>query len=71
MRILIALLALALTLSFVELGLGASDAQAAWSCKQRYNICLARCPANSQRCQRCRTQYRYCRYQLPYLGDLL
>ena len=71
MRLIIGLLAASLTLTFVELGLGASEVEAAWSCKQRYNVCLARCHANRQRCQRCRTQYRYCRYPLPYAGDLL
>jgi hypothetical protein len=69
---LIALLAVAVSLTFVELGLGAGDAQAAPNfCKHRYNLCLVRCGANSQRCKRCQTQYRYCRYPLPYLGDLL
>ena len=71
MRMLIALLALALVPSLVELSLGAGQAQAGASCKQRYNVCLARCGANSQRCQRCRLQYKYCRYPFPYMGDLL
>lgn len=71
MRMLIALLAVALTLSFVELGLGAGDAQAATSCKLRYSACLARCPAAKRQCTRCQVQYRYCRYPYPYMGDLL
>ena len=72
MRMLIAMSAAALTLTFVELGLGASEVQAAPNfCKHRYNLCLARCGANSQRCKRCQTQYRYCRYPYPYMGDLL
>lgn len=71
MRMLIALLAVALMPTLVELSLGAGKAQAGTSCKQRYNVCLTRCGANSQRCQRCRTQYRYCIYPMPYLGDLL
>jgi hypothetical protein len=71
MRMLIALLAVALTLTFVELGLGASEVQAAASCRQSYNVCLARCGANSQRCQRCRTRYKYCTFPMPYMGNLL
>ena len=71
MRILITLLAVALMPTLVELSLGAGEAQAATTCRQRYNICLARCYANSQRCQRCRTQYKYCIYPMPYLGNLL
>jgi hypothetical protein len=71
MRMLIAWLAVALMPTLVELSLGAGEAQAAWSCRQRYNVCLARCDANSQRCQRCRTQYRYCVYPMPYMGNLL
>jgi hypothetical protein len=23
------------------------------------------------RCMRCRTQYKYCRYPMPYMGNLL
>jgi hypothetical protein len=71
MRMLIALLALALMPTLAELSFGAGEAQAAWTCRQRYNVCLARCDANSQRCQRCRTQYKYCRYPMPYMGNLL
>ena len=71
MRILITLLAVALMPTLVELSLGAGEAQAATTCRQRYNVCLARCDANSQRCQRCRTQYRYCVYPMPYMGNLL
>lgn len=73
MRMLIALLAVALPLIFVELGLGAGDAQAAPNyCKRVYDICLARCSGRTARCvSRCQSRYRYCRYPLPYLGDLL
>jgi hypothetical protein len=68
----LALLALLLPLSFVGLGISADDAQAATSCKRAYNACLARCLGRPARCvSRCRTQYRYCRFPLPYLGDLL
>jgi len=71
MRMLIALLAVALMPTLAELSLGASEAQAAASCRQRYSVCLARCDGNSPRCYRCRTQYKYCRYPYPYMGDLL
>jgi len=73
MRMLIALLAVALTLTFVELSLGASEVQAASNyCKHRYNLCLARCPGTTRRClTRCQSQYRHCTYQWPYMGDLL
>ena len=71
MRMLIALLAVALMPTLVELSLGAREAQAAATCRQSYNVCLARCDANGQRCQRCRTKYKYCVYPMPYLGNLL
>jgi hypothetical protein len=71
MRMLIALLAVGLTLTLVELGPGARDAQAATSCRELYAVCLARCAPNSERCQRCRTRYKYCVYPPPYMGNLL
>jgi len=71
MRMLIALLAVALMPTFMELSFGASEAQAAASCRQSYNVCLARCAPNSQRCQRCRTKYKYCIIPAPHLGNLL
>ncbi|MGH9552319.1 MAG: hypothetical protein ACRD3W_23230 [Terriglobales bacterium] len=73
MKMLIAVLAAGLTLAFVELGLGASDAEAAANyCKHRYNVCLAHCPRMARRCfGRCELQYRNCTYPYPYLGDLL
>jgi hypothetical protein len=71
-KMLIAVLVAGLTLAFSELGLGASDAEAATSCKRRYNLCLARCPGPFRRCySRCQSQYRYCTYPWPYLGDVL
>ena len=61
MKMLIAVLVAGLTLAFSELGLGASDAEAATSCKRRYNVCLARCPGPFRRCSgRCQSQYRDC-----------
>jgi hypothetical protein len=73
MKMLIAVLAAGLTLAFVELGLGEGDAEAAANyCKHRYNLCLARCPGTIRRCfWRCQSQYRYCTYPAPYMGDLL
>ena len=71
MRMLIAVLALSLTLAVVELGLGASDAEAANYCKYRYNLCLAHCPGTVRCPIRCQVQYRNCTYPAPYLGDLL
>ena len=71
MRMLIALLAVALMPSLVELSLGPSEAQAAASCRQSYTVCQARCGPNSQRCQRCRTKYKYCTFPMPYMGNLL
>jgi hypothetical protein len=68
---LIALLAVALTLALAELSLGAKDANAATSCRELYAVCLARCAPNSERCQRCRTRYKYCVYPPPYMGNLL
>ena len=71
MRMLIALLAVALMPTLVELSLGAKEAKAATSCRELYAVCLARCAPNSQRCQRCRTRYKYCVYPPPYMGNLL
>ena len=72
MKTLIVVLAVGLTLPVVELGLGASDAEAASSfCKHRYNICLARCPETLRCSSRCRTQYKYCTNPYPYIGNLL
>jgi hypothetical protein len=68
---LISLLAVALMPTLAELGFGAGQAQAAASCRQSYNVCLARCAPNSQRCQRCRVKYKYCIIPAPYLGNLL
>ena len=72
MKMLIAVLAAGLTLTFAELGRGASEAEAASFCKNRYNVCLARCPGPFQRCSgRCQSQYRYCIHPGPYLRDVL
>jgi hypothetical protein len=72
MKTLIVVLAAGLALAFVELGLGASPAQAAPNiCKYRYAICLARCQAADRRCTRCRQQYRYCIAPYPSMGNLL
>ena len=72
MRMLIAFLAVGLTLAFVELGFGASEVQAAPNyCKHRYNLCLARCPTGRRCLGRCQLQYRHCVYPWPYMGDLL
>ena len=72
MKTLIVVLAAGLTLPVVELGLGASEADAASSfCKHRYNICLARCPETLRCSSRCRTQYKYCTNPYPYIGNLL
>ena len=59
MKMLITVLAAGLTLTFAELGLGASEAEAASFCKHRYNLCLARCPGPFARCSsRCQARYR-------------
>jgi hypothetical protein len=73
MRMLIAFLAVALTLTFVELGFGASEVQAAQSyCKRVYSLCLARCPGTTRRCLgRCQSRYRHCNSPYIYMGDLL
>jgi hypothetical protein len=76
MKILLAALTAVLTLALVELSLGGSDAKAAayYSenyCKNRYNLCLARCPDRVRCFSRCLTQYRYCTPPAPALGDLL
>lgn len=72
MKTLIAVLAAGLALAFMELGLGAGQAQAAQSfCKHRYALCLARCQAANRRCTRCQQQYRYCIAPYPSLGNLL
>jgi hypothetical protein len=72
MRMLIAFLALALTLTFAELGRGAGEAQAATSCKRAYNACLVRCLGRPGGCvSRCHSRYRYCRVPMPSMSDLL
>ncbi len=75
MKILIAALTAALTLAFVELSFGGSEATAAYYsenyCKNRYNLCLARCPDRVRCFSRCLTQYRYCTPPAPSLGELL
>jgi hypothetical protein len=75
MKILIAALTAVLMLAFAELSLGARDAEAAYYsenyCKNRYNLCLARCPDRVRCFSRCLTQYRYCTPPAPALGDLL
>ena len=72
MRMLMALLAVALALTFVEIGFGAREAQAASSCKRAYNACLGRCLGRPGRCvDRCQSKYRHCTYRAPYMGDLL
>jgi hypothetical protein len=71
MRMLIATLAVALTLTLLTLGRGAGDVEAAASCRQIYQVCLARCGANSPRCQRCQVRYKYCVVSPPYMGNLL
>jgi hypothetical protein len=66
-----------LVLALAELSFGRSDAKAAayyYSenyCKNRYNLCLARCPDRVRCFSRCLTQYRYCTPPAPSLGDLL
>ena len=71
MQTLMAILVTALTLAFLEFGIGAAEAQAGSAfCKNRYNICLARC-AESRRCfPRCQAQYRRCVTPAPHLGEL-
>jgi hypothetical protein len=72
MKQLIVVLAAGLALAGVELGLGASGAEAATSfCKHRYSLCLARCPETLRCSSRCRTQYKYCANPYPYIGNLL
>jgi len=73
MKLLIALLLLALTFAVGAVGLGASETQAAQNiCKYRYNLCLARCGGPAQRCLgRCQTRYKGCITRMPYLGDLI
>jgi hypothetical protein len=72
MKMLIAVLAAGLTLTFAELGLGASEAEAASFCKHRYNLCLARCPGPFARCSsRCQARYRSCIYPAPSIRELL
>jgi hypothetical protein len=75
MKILIAALITVLALALVELSFAGSDAQAAYYsenyCKNRYNLCLARCPDRVRCYSRCLTQYRYCVPPAPSLGDLL
>jgi hypothetical protein len=73
MKTLIAVLAAVLALAFLDIGLGAHQAQAAQNyCKYRYNLCLARCPGTVRRCfNLCQSRYRHCTYKMPYLGDLI
>ena len=72
MKMLIAVLAAGLTLTFAELGRGASEAEAASFCKNRYNVCLARCPGPFQWCSgRCQARYRACIPPAPSIRDLL
>jgi hypothetical protein len=73
MRTLIAILAAALALAFVEFDLGQGQLQAASSfCQERYNICVARCGERIRRCpQRCRSQFERCITPAPNLGDLI
>jgi hypothetical protein len=72
MKQLIVVLAAGFALAGVELGLGASEAEAATSfCKHRYSLCLARCPETLRCSSRCRTQYKYCANPYPYIGSLL
>ncbi len=68
-KALIAVVAASVTLA--ALGLGAGSAEATTSCKDRYWVCMARCPVAAKKCvNRCRTQYRYCVIPKPYLGDV-
>jgi len=71
MQKLTAILLTALTLALLEFGIGAAEAQAGSAfCKDRYNICLARC-AEGRRCfPRCQTRYRRCITPAPHLGEL-
>jgi hypothetical protein len=72
MRMLIAVLAAGLTLTFAKFGLGTSEAVAASFCKHRYSLCLARCPGPFARCSsRCQVRYRSCIYPAPSIRDLL
>jgi hypothetical protein len=74
MQKLIAILAAALTLAFLEFGFSGGQAQAGSGfCKYRYNLCLARCArVNRGRCfRRCREQFRRCTPPAPHLGDLI
>jgi hypothetical protein len=75
MKILIAVLAVSLILAFVGLGVSASGAEAANHlpnyCKNRYQLCLARCAERVRCYSRCETQYQYCVPPAPALGDLL
>ena len=75
MKILITALIAALTLALVELSFGGSDAKAVYYsenyCKNRYSLCLARCPDRVRCFSRCQTQYRYCVPPAPSLGELL
>lgn len=72
MKMLIAVLAAGLTLTFAKFGLGTSEAVAASFCKHRYSLCLARCPGPFARCSsRCQVRYRSCIYPAPSIRDLL
>ncbi len=69
-KTLIAVFAASLTLAVI--GLGAGGAEATTSCKDRYRVCMVRCPIAARKCvNRCHTQYRYCVIPRPYLGDVL
>lgn len=71
MQKLAAILVTALTLAFLEFGIGAAEAQAGSSyCKSRYNLCLARCAERLRCFPRCQSRYRRCVPPAPHLGDL-
>jgi hypothetical protein len=72
MQTVMAILATALMLTFLEFGRSTADAQAGSAfCRHRYNVCLARC-AERRRCfPGCQSQYRRCIPPAPQLGDLI
>jgi hypothetical protein len=72
MPTLIAILAAALTMVFVEFGVSGGQAQAGF-CEYRYGHCRARCASrelNRVCFPRCRVNYRHCITPSPHLGDL-
>lgn len=72
MQTLIALLAAALTMAFLEFWVATGAAQAGF-CEYRYSHCLARCASRelNRNCfPRCRVQLRHCKPPPPHLGDL-